>query len=130
MEVTSEDVAAIGRINIHHFLSEQDSIQSLYYWPIPNPNVTEPSAGVELLWKSSLLLKVPRPQWSGFMHIIHTGKHSDASSVMFLPMIDMDPKDLSCIYSTLKLILSHKAGINLVQWSCLIINYGGRHTIW
>ena len=46
VEDTSEDVAALERINIHHFLSEQDRIQSLYYWPIQNPSVTEPSAGV------------------------------------------------------------------------------------
>jgi hypothetical protein len=107
VQVTSEDIASVGQIQIHQFLSERDSLQSLCYQTITNPNVKEPHADVDLLWKSSLLLKVPRPQWSGFMQLIHKGEHPGTSSVTFLPMIDMDPNDLSCIYSTLKFISSH-----------------------
>ena len=29
------------------------------------------------------------------------GSHPGQSSIMFLPMIDLDPSDLTCIYSTL-----------------------------
>jgi len=107
VKVTSGDIASVGRINVQHFFSERDSLQSLLYQPITNPNAKEPCADVDLLWKSSLLLKVPRPQWSGFMQLIHKGEHPGVSSVMFLPMIDLDPNDLTCIYSTLKFISSH-----------------------
>ena len=35
---------------------------------------------------------------------ISKGSHPGKSSVTFLPMIDMDPTDMSCIYSTLKFV--------------------------
>jgi len=107
VKVTSENIASVGQIRIHQFLSERDSLQSLCYQPITNPNVEEQYTDVDLLWKSSQLLKVPRPQWSGFMQLVHKGQHPGTSSIVFLPMIDMDPNDLSCIYSTLKFISSH-----------------------
>ena len=77
------------------------------YQPITNPNVEEPYTDVDLLWKSSQLLKVPRPQWSGFMQLVHKRQNPGTSSIIFLPMIDMDPNDRHFIYSTLKFISSH-----------------------
>ena len=38
------------------------------------------------------------------MQFVHDGDHPGKSSVMFLPMIDMNPTDVSCIYSTLMFI--------------------------
>ena len=107
VNVTASDIASVGRIDIHQFLSERDTLQSLCFHTLANPNIRKPSADVDLLWKSSLLLKVQRPQWSGLMQLVHKGDHPGASSIMFLPMIDMDPNDLSCIYSTLLFISSH-----------------------
>ena len=42
--------------------------------------------------------------WRGTMQAIHKGDHSGVSSVHFLPMIDLDPTDMNCIYTTLKFI--------------------------
>ena len=55
----------------------------------------------------SVMFGSPRPAWSGMMQLVHQGKHPGKSSVMFLPMIDMNPSDISCVYSTLKYIESH-----------------------
>ena len=41
---------------------------------------------------------------SGLMQTISKGSHPGKSSVTFLPMIDMDPTNMSCIYSTLKFV--------------------------
>jgi len=43
------------------------------------------------------------------MQSIHNGPHPGKSSMMCLPMIDMNPSDVTCtcIYSTLSLILDH-----------------------
>ncbi|CAH3116456.1 unnamed protein product [Porites lobata] len=38
------------------------------------------------------------------MQTISKGSHPGKSSVTFLPMIDMDPTNMSCIYSTLKFV--------------------------
>ena len=41
------------------------------------------------------------------MQLVHRGNHPGKSSIMFLPMIDMDPTDLTCIYSTLSYVVDH-----------------------
>ena len=33
--------------------------------------------------------------------MVQNGEHSGKSSVVFLPMLNFDPTDLSCLYSTL-----------------------------
>ena len=35
------------------------------------------------------------------MQLVHHGEYPGHSSIKFLPMIDMDPTNASCIYSTL-----------------------------
>lgn len=41
------------------------------------------------------------------MQMIHKGDHPCQSSVVFLPMIDMDPGNMSCVSSTLHFIGQH-----------------------
>lgn len=41
------------------------------------------------------------------MQLVHHGNHPGKSSVMFLPMIDMNPSDVTCVYSTLKYVREH-----------------------
>ena len=41
------------------------------------------------------------------MQLVHHGSHPGKSSVLFLPMINMNPSDITCIYSTLKFIEDH-----------------------
>ena len=48
VKVTSEDIASVGQIRIHQFLSERDNLQSLCYQPITNPNVEEPYTDIDL----------------------------------------------------------------------------------
>lgn len=39
--------------------------------------------------------------------MIHGGEYPGQSSVAFLPMIDMNPSDMSCILSTLHYVSAH-----------------------
>ena len=41
------------------------------------------------------------------MQLIHKGDHPGVSSILFMPMIDLNPGDMTCIYSTLCYISSH-----------------------
>jgi hypothetical protein len=59
---------------------------------------------LDQLWKLSPPLRSPRPAWYGMMQTVQQGTHPGKSSVLFLPMIDMNPSDPSCIYSTMKFI--------------------------
>lgn len=103
VNVTSEDIAKVGRINIHPYFYNGDVLQ--IYQELKDPHIKKDHS-VDLLWKSSLLLKPERPQWSGLMQMVNTGDHAGESSVLFLPMIDMDPNDPTCIYSTLEFVVS------------------------
>ena len=40
------------------------------------------------------------------MQTLHDGPHPGKSSIEFLPMTDLDPCDPTCIYSTLKFVVS------------------------
>ncbi len=64
----------------------------------------DPIENLDILWKSSLLLRSPRPSWSGMMQFVHHGDHPGKSTVIFLPIIDMNPSDTTCIYSTLSFV--------------------------
>ena len=99
--VTDEDIAAVGRINIEYFKAST-TVQPLVYRPIVNWGTEDPTSNLDVLWKTSLLLRSPRPSWSGTMQMVNRGNYPGQSSVMFLPMIDMNPSDPSCVYSTLR----------------------------
>lgn len=43
----------------------------------------------------------PRPNWSGFMQTICQGEYSGVSTIEMLEIIDLNPSDGNCIYSTL-----------------------------
>lgn len=111
INVTNEDIKAVGGINIEHFTYNRN-MESMHYEHLTNPDLEKPYAKLDLLWEASLMLKTATPLWSGLMQMVYKGEHPGESSVMFLPMIDMDPNDLSCIYSTLKFVCLHAARYN------------------
>ena len=100
--VTAADIAAVGRINIQYF-KIPPALPPLTYLPLVLLEAEDPTAQLDVLWKSSLLLHSPRPAWPGMMQMLHHGQHPGKASVMFLPMIDLDPGDTS--FSTLHCIL-------------------------
>ena len=61
-----------------------------------------------MLWKTSLLLRSPRPAWQGLMQNVYKCEsHPGKSSVIFLPIIDLNPHDMVCMHSTLSFISNH-----------------------
>ena len=59
---------------------------------------------LDLLWQACWFLRPHRPSWYGVMHMVHQGSFPGQSSVLFMPMIDMNPSDKTGIYSTLHYI--------------------------
>ena len=45
--------------------------------------------------------------------MVHTGDHPGQSSVLFLPMVVLDPGNISCVHSTLKFICENAARYNV-----------------
>jgi len=100
--VTAEEIANVGQIDIHHYQGPSGDSVKLLYRELNDLQVQDATANLDLLWKVTLpLLHSPQPAWSGTMQAICCGQYPGKSSVMFLPMIDLDPTDMTCIYSTL-----------------------------
>jgi hypothetical protein len=47
---------------------------------------------------------------------VHKGDNPGKESIMFLPMIDLDPNDMACIYSTVKFVSNHAA-----EYNCTVV---------
>jgi hypothetical protein len=63
-----------------------------------------PLCKLSLVWHVSYFSTdpaIPRPNWSGYMRTNCIGEHLPAAQIRMLPIIDMDPLDETCIYSTL-----------------------------
>ena len=56
------------------------------------------------IWASSWFLNPKQPLYSGFMQMVSKGDHHGPSSIYFMPMIDQEATDVSCIASTLTVI--------------------------
>ena len=103
IKVSEEDIISTGRIQIH-FYNARPTMSHIQYRSLPLAHAIDDTVAIDLLQYASVLFKPMRPSWSGVMQAAHTGTHPGKSSTVFLPMINMDPTDLSCIYSTLKFI--------------------------
>ena len=98
--VSRDDIADVGRISIKQFTSAGDGLESLRYESLPITSREDCESLVNLLWKTYLPLRYPSPAWFGFMQMIYKGNQPGQALVMFLPMIDMNPSDFTCINST------------------------------
>ena len=104
ISITSEDVAAVGKTDIHFCNQIRQDFESLKYTQLHDFQCKDPQSTEDTLWKVSWPLRSPRPAWSGFMQLVSRGEHPGQSSVYFLPMIDLNPSDMSCVYSTLRFV--------------------------
>ncbi|CAC5372581.1 unnamed protein product [Mytilus coruscus] len=107
IDVTSEQIALLAKFNISYYKpSESNRMASCVYSNLRKMNYKDVDCSfmVKLLWKVSWPLRSPMPGWSGYMQMVQEGTYPGKSSFVFLPMIDLNPSDLSCIYSTLKFI--------------------------
>ena len=113
INVVAEDIAAIGTVNITPFMPTCDGMQSLCYEELHTIQKDDPTLRLDDMWRVSLSGRSPRPAWSGMMQMVHTGEHPGESSVLFLPMIDFDPGNMSCVHSTRKCICELAAKYNV-----------------
>ena len=76
-----------------------------------------PDVQLHLLWHvskftSNIALET-RPGWSGYMTDVSKGDYPGQSIVHMLPIIDLDPTDMSCIYSTLLFVIKQAKELNI-----------------
>ena len=110
---TAEGLALQSRIKFKFYTCDT-ALRLLKYEKLSAINIFDYSWKVDLLWKISWPLKSPRPLWSEMMQAVNNGEHPDKSSITFLPMIDMDPGDMSYIYSTLLFVSAEPSSHNVM----------------
>lgn len=89
------------------------------------------------MWKVSWTLRPKRPGWSGTMQSRCQEEPPGKASVLFLPMIEMDPTDMSCIYSTPHVVATESRrhmtillnGNKDSDLKSITLNLGAFHTI-
>lgn len=114
-KVTPDEISTTGRIEIHPPCEPRQAHVEIKYKDLVLIRAEDPTANLDILWKMSLLFGTTRPAWTGMMQSFHQGSHQGKSSVMFLPMIDMNPSDVTCVSSTLHFVSEHAKRHNIVN---------------
>ena len=106
-KVIPRDISAIVRVPIQFYRENSISMTMITFEKLNTFTVQDSTAQLDILWKTSLLFGSPRPAWSGMMQLVDHGSCPGKPSVLFLPMIHMNPSDITCVYSTPKFIEDH-----------------------
>ena len=99
---TAERVKAVGRIPVKFFSSSNSELKLEYGQLCISDTAVSPFT--DLLWTVSWPLRSPRPGWSGMMQTVCDGSYPGQSCFTFLPMIDMNPTDISCVFTTVHFV--------------------------
>ena len=91
--------------------SDAKRMGTMLFEKLPMIGCNDPTSNLDLIWKCSIIFGKERPNWAGTMQMVHKGVHPGKSSVMFLPIIDINPSVLTCVYSTLHYISKHAENI-------------------
>lgn len=107
-KVKDQDILSTGQIEIIPVSQPRKATLDIKFKEVTIASVEDPTANLDLLWKSSLLFRdVSRPNWGGFMQNHLKRKYPGKSSILFLPMIDMNASDITCINSALHFVCKH-----------------------
>ena len=113
-DVSKNELVELAKVDIPHYMYEEfisPSIRLRSITPaIPLESLID---DVDLFWKLSQNLSQECPAWFGFMQMVHKGPFPGKSSTHPLPIINLDPTDMTCIYSTLMFIRKHAMAHNV-----------------
>ena len=109
-------------IPIHNYLGSSKKGHSMLrlkpIMQLKTPYVLPTEWNYDFLWHSLRFLKTSSellPNWSGFMQdITSETERKSKASIDFLPIIDMNPTDENCIYSTLLFIINEAKKLNIL----------------
>ena len=90
---------------VSYIKTDKLGLSCISYKPLQQlqfPYILPTDITTDLLWHTAYFFHHnDRPSWSGFMQTNITGNYPGKSQVNFLPIIDLNPSDDTCIYSTL-----------------------------
>ena len=112
VKVSKSEIENAGRITISEFFLVDHHSYVKHFMDLQVLDADR--CQINLLWKASLGFQNPRPAWFGTMQLVYRGSHPGRSSYMCLPLIDMDPTNIYCMYSTLKFISTHASKYDVI----------------
>ena len=103
---------------IPYYKAAKSCLSSVTLDPIPFKRMESPMGTFNLLWHSAWLLSSPdkqRPNWSGFMQCSTKSKEETTkpTHITFLPIIDLNPSNETCIHSTLRFVIAQAKKLNV-----------------
>ena len=111
-EVTASELEEIDKICIHFYSLKPYT--NMRYEPLVDWIAEDKTYTIDILWKTTWLFRDDRTSCTGTMQmIINKGEYTGQSSVVFMHMIDLNPSDETCIYSTLLWVSEHAKRYNV-----------------
>lgn len=104
IKASLKDLEDVGKVDIIPYFKQITPTTSLVYQKLNKNDFRDSYRELDLLWKTSWSEDTTRPLWSGMMQLVQHGLYPKKAKVNFLPIIDMNPNDLTCIFSTLNFI--------------------------
>ena len=102
-KISELNIVQMSKIDIKEYGFATNVLRNIKFRDLPDLRVCD--MRVEIFWELSFHFKQTVPGWQGMMHILHRGQtHPGASSILYLPMIDMYPGNKACILSTLNFL--------------------------
>ena len=106
---------------LQYVCSGERGLASIFYKPFVElqiPQTLPAELYSDVLWHSAWTCSYntctrPRPSWSGFMQQAFSDGSIPKSEVLLLPILDLNPSDESCIYSTLIYIQRQAEHLNV-----------------
>lgn len=108
-----EDVRSKRKVQIQQYIGEASDTKIVYGDISSLVNVCmakKVDVLVNVTWDSTS----PRPMWCGLMQSFNKGNHPGKSSIDILPIIDLNPSNLDCVYSTLMFLATEAAKHQIV----------------
>ncbi|KAK3097968.1 hypothetical protein FSP39_014885 [Pinctada imbricata] len=106
LNVVPSDLILKGKINITYYKAPPKSSIKIVFPKLKLEKIEDSTKNLDMVARIIWPLRAPTPSWSGLMHMCQTGQHPGKTTITFLPMIDMDSSDMSCIYSTMVFIVN------------------------
>ena len=116
---TSSSICHKG-IDVFQFIgSSQNGLSKIKFDSIlqlKSPSIIPSAICYNLIWHTGWFFRSPenpRPNWNGFMQKATCSNNLKKASISFLPIIDLNPSDENCIYSTLMFIIQQSKSMNI-----------------
>ena len=100
LKASCADVDAVGKIKLQYYSSQEST--TLKFGPLKHAVCEDKTYNIDVLWKTTWL--PGRRPGMALCRWCTTAGHILASHLVFMPMLNLDPSDETCIFFTLHFV--------------------------